>query len=132
MLIVARTSSGLCHRQLITCVLVALWGYRLTHNFVARGGIGHEDWRYADMRRQFGAHFWWISLFSVFLGQTLFLFAACLPLYADGGHFTWRLGEAYLPCTFPVPSLYLPCTLYADGGHFTLRLGEAGIAARRG
>ena len=33
------------------------------------------------MRRQFGAHFWWISLFSVFLGQTVFLFAACLSLY---------------------------------------------------
>ena len=34
------------------------------------------------MRSQFGRHFWWISLFSVFLGQTIFLFAACLSLYA--------------------------------------------------
>jgi steroid 5-alpha reductase family enzyme len=74
-------STGQCLRLLVVCSLVAIWGYRLTHNFVARGGIGHEDWRYADMRAQFGGHFWWISLFSVFLGQTTFLFAACLSLY---------------------------------------------------
>ena len=33
------------------------------------------------MRTQFGAHFWWVSLFSVFIGQTLFLFAACTSMY---------------------------------------------------
>ena len=84
LLILARAEHGAecsSKRQMAVCVLVALWGYRLTHNFVSRGGIGHEDWRYVNMRRQFGAHFWWISLFSVFLGQTIFLFAACLPLY---------------------------------------------------
>ena len=54
---------------------------RLTCNFVARGGIGHEDWRYANMRRQLGRHFWWASLFSVFLGQTIFMFGPCLALY---------------------------------------------------
>lgn len=83
LLIIARgdATEGVCERQIVVCVLVALWGYRLTHNFVSRGGIGHEDWRYVNMRHQFGAHFWWISLFSVFLGQTTFLFAACLPLY---------------------------------------------------
>ena len=79
--ILTRAPEGVCSRQIVVCVLVAVWGYRLTHNFVSRGGIGHEDWRYADMRTAFGAHFWWISLFSVFLGQTVFLFAACLPLY---------------------------------------------------
>ena len=69
-------------RSLVTCVLVAVWGWRLTANFVVRGGIGHEDWRYADMREQFGRHFWWASLFTVFLGQTIFIFAPCLSLYA--------------------------------------------------
>jgi len=72
---------GVCDRQLLVCVCVAVWGLRLTQNFISRGGIGHEDWRYADMRNQFGAHFWWISLFSVFLGQTIFLFAGCLSIY---------------------------------------------------
>ena len=58
---------GLCvPRQLGVCALVVLWGGRLTLNFVSRGGIGHEDWRYTAMRSQFGAHFWWVSLFSVF------------------------------------------------------------------
>ena len=33
------------------------------------------------MRTQFGRHFWWVSLFSVFLGQTVFLFGGCLSLY---------------------------------------------------
>jgi steroid 5-alpha reductase family enzyme len=73
--------NGDCHRMLIVCTLTVIWGYRLTHNFVSRGGIGHEDWRYTNMRAQFGSHFWWISLFSVFLGQTAFLFGACLSLY---------------------------------------------------
>ena len=68
-------------RRLLTCVLVAVWGWRLTCNFIARGGIGHEDWRYANMRRQLGRHFWWASLFSVFLGQTVFVFGPCLALY---------------------------------------------------
>lgn len=68
-------------RQLVICLLVALWGGRLTLNFVLRGGIGHEDWRYTAMRSQFGAHFWWVSLFSVFLGQSVFMFAACVSLY---------------------------------------------------
>ena len=63
-------------------MLVAVWGWRLTLNFIVRGGIGHEDWRYADMRAQFGRHFWWASLFTVFLGQTIFIFAPCLSLYA--------------------------------------------------
>ena len=56
-------------RAYLVVTLVIVWGLRLTTNFVGRGGIGHEDWRYADMRVQFGRHFWWISLFSVFLGQ---------------------------------------------------------------
>ena len=56
--ILSNRGAGLRERQLLVCTVVAVWGYRLTHNFVARGGIGHEDWRYVDMRRQFGAHFW--------------------------------------------------------------------------
>ena len=33
------------------------------------------------LRRQLGRHFWWASLFSVFLGQTIFMFVPCLALY---------------------------------------------------
>ena len=62
--------------------LVAVWGARLTFNFVQRGGIGHEDWRYTAMRRDIGAkHFWWASLFTVFLGQSVFMFSGSLALF---------------------------------------------------
>ena len=79
--IVSRSTHGCGARQAVVCALVAAWGLRLTLNFVSRGGIGGEDWRYVAMRSQFGAHFWWISLFSVFIGQSVFMFTACLPLY---------------------------------------------------
>lgn len=80
-LIILREPGSDLSRQLGVCALVVLWGGRLTLNFVSRGGIGHEDWRYTAMRSQFGAHFWWVSLFSVFLGQSVFMFAACVSLY---------------------------------------------------
>ena len=42
-ILVGNAESGLRGRQLIVVSLVAVWAFRLTHNFVARGGIGHED-----------------------------------------------------------------------------------------
>eukprot|EP00520_Triparma_pacifica_P016299 CAMPEP_0118651922 /NCGR_PEP_ID=MMETSP0785-20121206/11041_1 /TAXON_ID=91992 /ORGANISM="Bolidomonas pacifica, Strain CCMP 1866" /LENGTH=176 /DNA_ID=CAMNT_0006544401 /DNA_START=415 /DNA_END=941 /DNA_ORIENTATION=+ len=33
------------------------------------------------MRVKFGKHFWWISLFSVFWGQTIFVWGVCLSFY---------------------------------------------------
>ena len=80
-IIVREPERGNLSRQLVICALVALWGGRLTLNFVSRGGIGHEDWRYKAMRTKFGSQFWWVSLFSVFLGQGAFIFAACVSLY---------------------------------------------------
>ena len=76
---------GTADRQVLTLSLVCVWGFRLTSNFCSRGGIGGEDWRYADMRRKLGGHFWWVSLFAVFLGQTAFLFLPCLSLYGALG-----------------------------------------------
>jgi steroid 5-alpha reductase family enzyme len=61
--------------------LTTAWGLRLTVNFVRRGGIGHEDWRYVNMRTQLGGLFWFASLFSVFLAQSTFMFLGCLSLY---------------------------------------------------
>merc|ERR1712232_1220568 len=39
------------------------------------------DWRYVQMRQQQGRFFWIGSLFTVFLAQSCFMFAGCLPLY---------------------------------------------------
>ena len=68
----------------LALVLTTIWGVRLTYNFaVTRAGIGHEDWRYQNMRRDIGpTHFWWVSLFSVFLGQSCFMFVGCLSFHA--------------------------------------------------
>merc|ERR1712039_617981 len=48
---------------------------------ISRGGIGHEDWRYTDMRVQQGRFFWLGSLVTVFLAQSAFMFTGCLGLY---------------------------------------------------
>ena len=61
--------------------LVERRAFEALGGFTEDGGVGHEDWRYSDMRRTFGRHFWWASLFSVCLGQATFLFRACLSLY---------------------------------------------------
>jgi len=45
-------------RMLVVFPLIMVWGFRLTSNFLGRGGIGHEDWRYADMRVKFGKVRW--------------------------------------------------------------------------
>ena len=60
--------------------VVTVWGLRLTYNFISRGGIGHEDWRYTDQRAQFGPKLYPVlSLVTVFLGQSGFMFAGKAP-----------------------------------------------------
>ena len=73
-------------RDILALVAIVVWGVRLTANFVRRGGVGHEDWRYSEQREKVsaslgGGHWWWVSLFSVFLGQSAFMFAGCLSLH---------------------------------------------------
>jgi steroid 5-alpha reductase family enzyme len=70
-------------RIVVVIVLVALWGARLTWNW-ARGwkGMGHQDWRYLEIRERVGAvAFWPASLVGIHLLPTLWVFAACLSLY---------------------------------------------------
>ena len=79
------TGYEMCDYQpLIHLIVVIIWGARLTTNFIRRGGIGHEDWRYTDMRTQFGDGFFGynlISFFTVFLAQSTFMYCGCLPLF---------------------------------------------------
>ena len=69
-------------RQVLVFVLVALWGLRLTWNW-ARGwqGLGHEDWRYVDLRGRFGRAYWPGSLAAIHLMPTVLVFLGCLSLY---------------------------------------------------
>jgi steroid 5-alpha reductase family enzyme len=77
----ASRSPGFDTHRLIICALTTLWGLRLTFNFIIRGGIGHEDWRYADQRTQMGSTFTFGSLFSVFVGQSMFMYLGCLSYF---------------------------------------------------
>jgi steroid 5-alpha reductase family enzyme len=82
-------------RPSIVIALVALWGLRLTWNW-ARGwrGLQHEDWRYADMRANFGPkkRFWIVELVGIEMVPTLVVFLGCLSLYpvlADATNELW-------------------------------------------
>ena len=64
-LIIARDPhGGLFARRALTCTLVALWGGRLTYNFVSRGGIGLNQKK----------------LFHIILDESRFLLFLCIPV----------------------------------------------------
>jgi steroid 5-alpha reductase family enzyme len=79
----AGPSSGALVRDVVVLVLVGAWGVRLTYNFL-RGwqGLGHEDFRYVDLRAKSGRAYWLVSFFGIHLFPTLMVFAGCLPIYA--------------------------------------------------
>ena len=62
--------------------LLLVWAMRLTHSYLRREGwvLGaREDWRYAEMRQRFGAHWAWVQLFAVYGMQHLMLVGLALP-----------------------------------------------------
>jgi steroid 5-alpha reductase family enzyme len=69
-------------RQALVIGLVTLWGLRLTYNW-ARGfsGLGHEDWRYVDIRGKTGRLYWPASLAALHLMPTVMVYLGCLALY---------------------------------------------------
>lgn len=69
-------------RALVLLVLVAAWGARLTYNWT-RGwqGLGHEDWRYVDLRARTGRAYWLVSFFGLHLFPTVTVFLGCLAVY---------------------------------------------------
>jgi steroid 5-alpha reductase family enzyme len=74
------TDSEPIRAGLVTLVLT-LWGLRLAI-FMARRNLGHgEDRRYQAMRGD-NPHFWWFSLFKVFLLQGALQIAVALPVFA--------------------------------------------------
>lgn len=69
-------------RAVLVLTLVSIWGARLTWNW-ARGwtGLGHEDWRYVDLRRRTGRRYWPASLVGLHLMPTTLVYLGCLSLY---------------------------------------------------
>ncbi len=70
-------------RSLLIFAIVALWALRLAlHLFLRWRRQGHEDRRYAAMRRKAGPRFAIMSLFTVFWLQAGVLWIVSLPLQA--------------------------------------------------
>ncbi|KAH7653543.1 hypothetical protein IHE45_19G086800 [Dioscorea alata] len=72
-------------RSAVVIVLTWVWSVRLTHNYFRREKWQwgqREDWRFNEMRRQYGKQWWWVSFFAVYFSQQIFLIGICLPMYA--------------------------------------------------
>lgn len=67
-------------RTVLLLGLTVVWGLRLSLYVAWRNWGEPEDRRYADMRNHHGAKFWWVSLFTVFLLQSVLLGIVSLPI----------------------------------------------------
>src|SRR5438105_4531103 len=88
-------------RHVLIFALLCLWAIRLTANWAARWrGLGHEDWRYQDIRKQTGFLYWPVSFLGIHLMPTLLVFLGSLALWPtlSGRHtqLTWLDGVAAL------------------------------------
>jgi steroid 5-alpha reductase family enzyme len=71
----------------LVCVLVTLWGIRLTANWVyGFPGLHHEDWRYPMFRERAGRWAFVVDLVAIHLIPTTQVFAATLPVYVCVTH----------------------------------------------
>jgi steroid 5-alpha reductase family enzyme len=69
------------NRHTLVALVMTLWALRLAY-FLARRNLGHgEDRRYQAMRGD-SPHFWWVSLFKVFLLQGALQLIVSLPVFA--------------------------------------------------
>lgn len=80
-------------RAMIAGALTALWGARLTYNFL-RGfeDLGHEDWRYRDLRAKHGKRYWLVSFFGIHFMPTVLTFAGSVSLFVVLRHDTNSIG----------------------------------------
>jgi steroid 5-alpha reductase family enzyme len=86
----SRAPAGPDLRAGLVVPLVAVWGLRLTANWVARWrGLGDEDFRYAEIRARTGRLYWPASLLGIHLLPTVWVFLGLLPTWpalAGTGH----------------------------------------------
>ncbi len=70
-------------RPLLVLALVTVWAVRLTYNWaVGWRGLGHEDWRYIQIRAKAGRAYWPVSFLGIHMFPTAQVFLGCLALYA--------------------------------------------------
>jgi len=78
----ASSGDAVLTRQVVVVTLVFIWGVRLTCNWARQWrGLGHEDWRYANMRHKWNRLFWIIELSGIEMMPTIIVFLGCLSLY---------------------------------------------------
>jgi steroid 5-alpha reductase family enzyme len=69
-------------RHALIFVLVCLWALRLTANWASQWrGLGHEDWRYRDIKQQTGRFYWPVSFLGIHLMPTILVFGGRLALW---------------------------------------------------
>ena len=76
------TPEGFMMRKLLLCLLVTLWGLRLSLHILNRNWGKPEDFRYQTWRKAAGSSWWWKSFFKVFFIQGLLLLIIAIPLLA--------------------------------------------------
>ena len=80
--LVASSGNEVFTRQVVVITLVFIWGVRLTYNWARQWrGLGHEDWRYANMREKWKRLFWMVELSGIEMMPTIIVFLGCLSLY---------------------------------------------------
>jgi steroid 5-alpha reductase family enzyme len=70
-------------RQILVVALILAWAVRLTGHWAGTWrGLGHEDWRYVDLRVRRGRVPWWlVNLGGIQLMPTLLVFGGMLPVW---------------------------------------------------
>lgn len=76
------TPEGFATRKWLICLLVTVWGLRLSSHILTRNWGKPEDFRYQVWRREAGSAWWWRSFFKVFLLQGVILWVVAAPLLA--------------------------------------------------
>ena len=76
-------------RSLWMLVLTGIWGVRLSVYLSIRNHGQPEDRRYRAMRARHGEHFWWRSLFTVFILQMLLAWFIGIPQQLTTGDVEW-------------------------------------------
>lgn len=115
-------------------LLVCLWGGRLTWNWLRRWqGLAHEDWRYVDLRTQWGRLYWPVSFLGIHLVPTAIVFLGCLPLRAALSRGALAVGWLDLPALVMMGGGLLLETMADDQlYHFQRRPRPAGALLDRG
>ena len=73
-------TDGFWGRGLLIAWLATIWGLRLSAYLTWRNWGKGEDPRYGLWREKSGKHFWIVSLFKVFLLQSMFLWAISISI----------------------------------------------------